>query len=66
MGFMDTKILCTMCGNVYTIRDGAKKNPKMLHVFNIVYCPVCSHDSYVIQTKLLDEDKNGNVGDDTM
>ena len=55
MGFMDTKILCTMCGNVYTIRDGAKNKPHMLHVFNIVYCPVCGHDSYVIQGKLLEE-----------
>lgn len=51
---MDTKILCTMCGNVYTIREGAKKYP------NIVYCPVCSHDHYVINTKLLEEE-NGNM-----
>ena len=60
MAFMDIKILCTMCGNVYTVRDGAKKQPQMLHVFNIVYCPVCNHDHYVINTKLLEEE-NGNM-----
>lgn len=65
MGFMDNKILCTMCGNVYTIREGAKKDPHMLHVFNIVYCPVCDHDSFVIQTKLLEDVNHVDMDNNT-